>query len=81
MQDEQYNDLHVGTLVLLEGGHSTFLKGESPTDVAAAIEEARTHDYNFVWFQPNDRADNSISFDPNKVVALIRPQRRPNGAF
>lgn len=81
MQDADRERLHTGTIVLLDGGHSTFLKGHNPSEVAADIEEARLANFEFVWFQPADRDDNSVAVDPNKVIAVIRSQRRPKSAL
>jgi len=58
------------TLIFMEGGHSTLIKGMSVTEVEDAISDARAERITFVYLQPENFEDNTLCVDPHKVVAI-----------
>lgn len=62
--------VHDGTLLQLEGGHTTMLR-VPVADVERGITRARQEQIEFVYLQAPNLAANSYVVDPNKVVAMI----------
>jgi hypothetical protein len=68
----------VKTLVMLDGGHSTLLKGCAPVDVEHLLAGAIDEGTRFVYLQHHDGYGghaNSVCVDPRRVVALVRVDR------
>lgn len=57
------------------GGHSTVIKGMSPSDVAHAIWDAEINDDRFVYIQGTQFGDNGVILVPEKVEAIYADLR------
>ena len=69
---EEYpaDSVHEGTLLQLEGGHTTMLRVPI-SDIERDITRARQEQIEFIYVQAPNLAANSYVVDPNKVVAMV----------
>lgn len=60
------------TLIMMDGGHTTLVKGVSVGDVDRCIVTAQHGSAPFVYIAaPGDDNPNRLAIDPFKVVALV----------
>lgn len=59
----------MAALVLMDGGHSTYVPLLSVQEVEHELREAREQQMSFVYIQT--RGDNQLVIDPCKVVAVV----------
>lgn len=62
-------------ILLMEGGHKTLLSCVSVTEAEQTITDARSRDFDFVYFQSNNHIANGFAVDPRKVVAVVANYR------
>jgi hypothetical protein len=63
---------HDDVVILLEGGHKTFVTNTTVGEIERAISDARTAEHSFVYIQNviNGGPD-ACAVDPNKVVGVV----------
>jgi hypothetical protein len=74
-RDEHPKPIHEGTLLQLEGGHSTVIR-RPIIDVVHDLTAARQEGVEFVYIDSPSHGFNGFVIDPNKVVAFISTSSR-----
>lgn len=59
------------TIVKLDGGHSTLIKGLTPSDVTHALDEYEAEGRKRVFLQGTQFGDNGLVLDVRKVSAIV----------
>ncbi len=67
----------MNTLVMLRGGHTTVVKGQSPHDIEHELRSFREGQQEglcsvaMFYIQTEQRGDNGLCVDPDSIVALV----------
>lgn len=61
----------MNTLVMLQGGHTTLVKGQAPHDIEHQLRQFDQTTKSRYYIQAENHGDNGLILDPRAVVALV----------